>query len=152
MEDLQVLEDFVRQLDPGFPFLAVEELGLHLRPERLHHRVIERIADRAQGGHQVGGLDAVGEAPGGELPAVIGVHHRPWCGLTVLDGHLQRVDDQRGVLGVVDRPAHDLAAERVEDRAAVEFPFPGGVFGDVAHPQQIRLAAQESSGSPGPHW
>lgn len=36
-----------------------------------------------------------------------------------LDGHVEGVDDEVGVLGAVDRPAHDLPGERVHDCVAV---------------------------------
>lgn len=39
VEDLEVAEDLGGELDPGVPALAVEELDLHPRPERLDHRV-----------------------------------------------------------------------------------------------------------------
>jgi hypothetical protein len=39
VEDLDVLEDRVRELDAGLPATRVEQLELHPRPERLDHRV-----------------------------------------------------------------------------------------------------------------
>jgi hypothetical protein len=39
VEDLEVLEDRVRQLDPGPPAPAIEELDLHPAPERLDESV-----------------------------------------------------------------------------------------------------------------
>ena len=49
---------------------------------------------------------------------------------------------------VRDRPAHDAAAERVEDDRQVHLALAGGVFGDVHHPQPVgavgvELAADE---------
>jgi hypothetical protein len=46
VEDLEVLEDRIRQLDSGPPDPSVEELDLHPAPERLDHRVIEATPDR----------------------------------------------------------------------------------------------------------
>jgi hypothetical protein len=37
VEDFLVLEDRVGQLDPGLPFPAVEQLGLHAAPDQLGH-------------------------------------------------------------------------------------------------------------------
>lgn len=50
--DLEVFEDGVGQLDAGSPALAVEELDLHARPERLDHRVVEAIPDGAHRRHE----------------------------------------------------------------------------------------------------
>jgi hypothetical protein len=49
-------------------------------------------------------------------------------------GHLQGVDDQLGAHVVGDRPAHDGAAEDVEDGGAVDLALSGGVLGDVGDP------------------
>jgi hypothetical protein len=45
VEDLQVLEQGVDELDPGFPSLPVEQFGLEAPPERLDHRVDVAVAD-----------------------------------------------------------------------------------------------------------
>lgn len=45
VEHLDVLEDRVRELDARLPRLPVQQLDLHRRPERLHHRIVEAIAD-----------------------------------------------------------------------------------------------------------
>lgn len=45
LEYLKVLEDSVGQLDPVFRFLAVAQLGLHLRSECFHHRVVVTTAN-----------------------------------------------------------------------------------------------------------
>ena len=52
MEPLDVLEDRVRELDPGSPPMAVEQLHLHAPPERLDDRVVVGVTDRAEGGQQ----------------------------------------------------------------------------------------------------
>ena len=43
-----------------------------------------------------------------------------------------------GCLVGVDRPANDAAGVRVQDYAAVDLAFPGGVFGDVGQSQLVR--------------
>src|ERR1700733_14874387 len=43
--DLNVVVDCAGELDTSLPALAVKRLGLHPRPERLDHRIIERGAD-----------------------------------------------------------------------------------------------------------
>ena len=42
--------------------------------------------------------------------------------------HLEGVDDQVGAHAVDDGPAHDLAGEDIEHRAAVDLPVPGGAL------------------------
>jgi hypothetical protein len=44
---------------------------------------------------------------------------------------------------VGDRPAHDSAAEGVEDHGQVHLAVAGGVFGDVHHPQAVRSSGVE---------
>lgn len=51
--------------------------------------------------------------------------------LGAADGHIQGVDDERGVSLRIRRPAYDPAAERVQDRAAILPAFAGVVLGDV---------------------
>ena len=48
VKDLQISEEGGRQLKPGLPFLAVEQLGLEAGPERLDDGIVERVADGAQ--------------------------------------------------------------------------------------------------------
>lgn len=57
--------------------------------------------------------------------------------LPIFDCHIQSVDDQGGVLGIVDRPADDLSGERVHDGAAIDFAFSRGMFGDIRNPQFV---------------
>jgi hypothetical protein len=74
---------------------------------------------------------------------VIGVDDRPGWWFTVLDGHAERVRDERCCLGRVDRPADDPTAERVEHDRAVDLSFTRRVFGDVGDPQLVRTGAVE---------
>jgi len=45
MEDLERLEDRIREFDASSPGLAVQELDLHPAPERLDRRVVEAAPD-----------------------------------------------------------------------------------------------------------
>jgi hypothetical protein len=112
VEDLDVLEDRVGELQSGTPPVAVEQLGLQASLERLHHRVVKRVADTTHRERKTRALDAVTERPRGELAAVIAVHHRAVLGLAVADRHPQRAHHQRRGLLAVDRPAHDTAGIR----------------------------------------
>ncbi len=59
------------------------------------------------------------------------------------DGHLEGVDDELRAHVIGDRPAHDPAAERVEDDGQVGLAVLGRVLGDIHHPQAIRLGGIE---------
>ena len=102
---------------------AVEQLALHGRPERFHHRVVDAGGDAAHRAEQPGLAQPVAEDPTGVLTlprsecTIV-----PGCGLAAPGGHLQGVDDQLGAHVVGDRPAHDAAGEHVEDGAAVDLP------------------------------
>jgi len=56
---------------------------------------------------------------------------------------LDGVDDELGTDVVGDRPAHDSAAEGVEDHGQVHLAVGGGVFGDVHYPQAVRSSGVE---------
>ena len=64
-------------------------------------------------------------------------------GLSPPYGHLQRVDDELGTDVIRDRPAHHPPTERVEDDRAVELAGVGGMFGDIHHPEAVRLGGVE---------
>src|SRR3954451_1517387 len=67
-----------------------------------------------------------------------------------LRGHPQRVEHEAGGLGGVDRPAHDLSAERFQHHAAVHLALPGGVLADVASPTARWDDRSETCARPGP--
>ena len=52
VEHLDVIEDGVGEFEASSPALAVEQFDLHARPKALHHRVNERVTDRAERGQQ----------------------------------------------------------------------------------------------------
>jgi hypothetical protein len=67
------------------------------------------------------------------------------------DGHPKGVGDQRGGLMAVDRPADHPTREHIQHDTAVQLAFPGGVLGDVGHPQlvgrrPVELALDQVSG------
>ena len=104
VEDLEVLEDRIRGLDPSPPGPAVQQLDLHPAPERLDHRIIEATPDRAHA-RQEPESSARRVNAQDELRALIRVDHRP-VRLATLDGHAQGIGDQGGRRGI-DRPADD---------------------------------------------
>ena len=122
---LYPFEDGVGKLVPRLPRFRVEELELHVAPERLHHRVVVTIADGAHRGEQSGVAEALPERPGRVLRAVIGMQDRRrvaglFVGLAADDGHAERVDDEFGAHVLGDRPADDQAGVGVHDRGAVQ--------------------------------
>ena len=69
--------------------------------------------------------------------------HGPGRWATVPDRHLQRVDDQLGADVVGHRPAHDAAAEAVDDHRQVKPPLTGAVLGHVGDVEPVRLGGVE---------
>src|SRR5687768_6458726 len=76
VEVLDVVSDGHGQLDVGPPLLPVQQLDLHGAPERLHRGVVVAVADCAHRADQPETPDVLGEGPGGELAAVVGVDDR----------------------------------------------------------------------------
>jgi hypothetical protein len=74
------------------------------------------------------------------------MNHRPIRQrVAVVDGHAEGVGDQRGGLVAVDRPAHHPTREHIQDDAAVHLAFPGGMLGDIGHPQLVRCRPVEAA-------
>ena len=61
--ELDVVVDRRRELDPGLPAAAVEQLDLQAAPEALHHRVVERGADGPHRWGDPGVADVLAEGP-----------------------------------------------------------------------------------------
>jgi hypothetical protein len=59
------------------------------------------------------------------------------------DGHLQRVQSQVGAQRPRGLPAHDEAAEGVDDEGHIDEPGPGRHVGEVRHPQLGRPGRRE---------
>src|SRR3546814_6221678 len=62
---------------------------------------------------------------------------RPGRWATVPDRHLQRIDHQLGADVVRDRPAHDAAAEAVDDDREVQPPLTCAVLGHVGDVEPV---------------
>ena len=77
------------------------------------------------------------------MNTVVGVNHsaRRWS--AVLDGHVQGVNYQVGILIIIYRPANDLATKGIKDGAAIEFSLSGQMFGNVSNPELFGLRACE---------
>ena len=143
VEHLDVVEDGVREFEPRAPLLSVEQFVLHARPERLHHGVIERSADGPEGRHEPRVTNSLGEAPGREVNSVVRMNDGSPLGSALLFGHVERVNDEGGVLTRVDRPADVSSAARVEDAATEDFSFSRSVLRDVRDPQLVERRAIE---------
>ena len=83
--DLDVIENRVRQVDPGPPFTPNQELDLHAELKRLHRGVVVVIADRAKRGHQPNRANLIDESPQGGLDCVVGVDNSAAASMSVLD-------------------------------------------------------------------
>jgi len=70
----EFLEHRVGEVDRGVPFLPVQQLDPHGRPEGRPHRVEVTVAIRAERGHRARGADLVRESPEGEVHSVVGMN------------------------------------------------------------------------------
>ena len=107
VEDLDVVEHRIREFEPRLPPLSVQQFNLHARPEGFHHRVIKGVADGSEGRYESGVADPFGERPRGELRPVVRVNDRASFDSTLLDGHVEGIDDEVGVLARVDGPTNN---------------------------------------------
>jgi hypothetical protein len=57
--------------------------------------------------------------------------------VSVGDGHIDRVVDQRSVSGGGKRAGHDHSRKAVQDRAAIHLAVTGGMLGDIGAPQLV---------------
>ena len=89
-------------------------------------------ATRAHGSQQAGRAQPVPEHPGRVLSAPVGIDYGS-VGAALPAGRLQGIDDQFAANVVSDRPAHDLAAERIQNRAAVDPPVRGQLLDQPDH-------------------
>jgi hypothetical protein len=60
-----------------------------------------------------------------KLHAAVGVDHQFVIGASPAGCHAERVEDECGGLGAVDRPADHEPRERVEDDGTVDLVLPG---------------------------
>jgi len=139
VEDLEVVEDRVRQLDASAPPFSVQQLDLHPAPERLHDRVVETIPDRTHWGEQTGVEGSPGERPRGELRALVAVNNGASVGSALVDCHPERVGHERSSRSTVDRPPDYASRPGVEDYSAVDLSFSRRVLGHVSDPEFIGL-------------
>ena len=71
VSDLGIFGYRVRGLDAGVPPSAVQQLDLHARSERLDHRVVKAVPDRAHRWQKPRSDRSLGGRPGGGLGAVV---------------------------------------------------------------------------------
>lgn len=105
-------------------------------------RALSTLPDPSHGSEEAGGAQPVTEHPGRVLRAPVGVDDGA-IRAALPAGHLQGIDDQFGADVVGDRPAHDLATERVDDRAAVDPAVRRAMLGDVGEPDPVRRVGAE---------
>jgi hypothetical protein len=96
----------IRHLYPSPPAAPVQQLDLHPRPERLDHRVVVAIADAAHRGTRPESLARwVNAQEANWAHSLVGVDDRPGRRGAAVDGHAERVGDQRRGRGGIDPPA-----------------------------------------------
>src|SRR3977135_3294946 len=107
------LEDRHACFDLGFEAAAVKQLALEGGKETLAPGVVVPVPHRAQRGPPPGLVTAFAEGERGVLAAMVGVmNHLPRPALS--ERHVKRCQYQFGAQMSFHRPAHNLAAKRVE--------------------------------------
>ena len=144
VEDLDVLKERGAGLQMRAEGLPGKEFALQGGEEALGHCVIVTVADRPHRAADAHRLAALAEEQRGVLRAVIGVVNDTLTRFAVPDRHLQRPDDQRGAQVRRHRPAHDPAAEHVEDHRQIEKALVlCRHVGDVRDPEHIGRARRK---------
>ncbi len=97
VEDLQVLEDRIRDFNTGLPSRSIEEFDLHGAPGRFDHRVAVAVAHGAHRWHQPEVEGAPGGHPERELRALVAVDDgRAAVGSTLFDRRAKSIFHECG--------------------------------------------------------
>ena len=134
---LDELEDGSARLVVVVEVRAVEQLAFEGGEEALGHGVVEAVPDRAHRRDHAPSPAAFTEGEGGVLAALIGVVD-DGARAALFDGHAEGIEHEFGAQVPGHRPAHDSAAEHVEDDGQVQESRQGRHVGDVSHPQPVR--------------
>jgi hypothetical protein len=119
-----------------FEASAIEQLALQGGKEALAQSVVEAVAHRAHRGANPRLTATLAEGQGGVLCTLIGVVDHPF-GPTLLQGHVQSLQNQLGAQMGRHRPADDPAAPGIHHHRQVQESCPGRDVGDVGHPEPI---------------
>src|SRR5438552_7766265 len=115
---------------------AIEQLTLERREEALAERVVVGVAHRAHRGPDAGLATAEPEGDRRVLAALVRVMDDV-RGPALLDGHVQRRQDELGSEMGLHRPTDYAPTPRVDNNGEVQKPRPGRNIRDVRHPQPI---------------
>jgi hypothetical protein len=129
-----------------FPGAApADQVGLGQPDDRLGQGVVERVPAGAHRGDRPGLGQAFGVADSEVLAAPVRMMHQPvQLGLARPDGHLQRGQGQVGPQRPRGLPAHQHAAEGVDDQGHVDEPGPGRHVVRSATHSWLGLVAEKS--------
>ena len=103
----------------------------------------EGLADGTHRREQPGVDGATCERPRRELRPLVAVDDRVPTRPALVDGHAQRIGDERGTWLGVDRPADHSARPGVEDHGAVHLALSRRVLGDIGDPELVRLVTMK---------
>ncbi len=122
---------------------SVQACHLQRTPQAFGGRVVPAVALAAhRGAHAVGAKRRL-ELGAAVLTSAIRVEDQPGFRVTPEPCHPQRVDHELLFHPRLHRPAHDLAAEQINDRRQVQPAFAGIDIGDVARPDTVLCARCE---------
>src|ERR1700676_4468346 len=130
------LEDRHAGFDLGFEAAAVKQLAPEGGKKTLEIGVVETVPHRAHRRPHPGLVTAFAEGERGVLAAMVGGMNylrRP----AFAERHVKRWQYQFGAQMSFHRPAHNLAAERVEHHRQIKKAGPGWNVANVSDPQTI---------------
>ena len=128
------LEDSIFGLLSGGEGSLEHQFIFQAGPEALDDGIVPAVADSAHAAIQVELGELVLVLFAGVLGASIGVVQERMPGPAVGQGHLQGLDAEVGVQGILHAPADDLSAEKIDDPGEVEQAFIGVDIRDIGGP------------------
>ncbi len=134
---LNVIKDGGLGLGVRGEVTSVDEFDFEGAPEAFHGGVVVAVALPAHGRKELGLGQSGSKISGGVLDTAIGVEEQLGSWLAVLERHVERGHDQRGVDPFAHGPTDDLSAVKVKDAGEVKPTFLGLDVGDVGDPDLI---------------
>ena len=135
----QPRESFILRLADGFESLAVKPLHFQRSKQGLAGSVVPAVALATHRSCDAAPLKNLGELMTGVLAAAIAMEDLRCLpiGTPPQPCHLQRVDDQAAAHLRLHRPAHDAAAEQIDNHGQQEPTLAGWNVRDVAGPRLV---------------
>ena len=136
---LDVLENRLPRLVPGRIVAVMNQFGLEGSEKTFHDGVVPAVALAAHALDDSLAGQQPAEVVAGVLTAAIRMKNQAAIGPSVLDRHLQGVDDQVSIDPSIHRPADDASRKQILDRRQIQPALAGRNIRDIAGPNAVRL-------------